>query len=453
MEIRRTGNFGMIDTGEGKLFSFSIGGIGKGWTPSSVNFSRPDSWMTKKVRVAGVDIVPMGANNDLPGTVQRLLDNFYAGEGIMGKIQGLQWGEGPRFFEDAIDEQNNKFYRKWILDEKIKADLEAWDYREFLFRCLVDLTHMQGFFVKFIRNRGPRIGASGKVLKLQHLPYQKCRLEYPDENHDDPQNVYVGDWPFPDPDKMTKYPIFDPTDPFRYPVAVKYYNVYSFCKDFMSTPRFLGAFPWIEIAGTIAPLLAAYNANASALSLHIESPQEYWDQAEARIKEVCKKRGTAYNSKMLEDYKDEAMEKYAAGVTGKENVGKYMHTTKYWSSEANDFTGWTITPIDKKIKEYIDSQIGIANKADAAATSGFGLDPVLSNLILENKLSSGSEKLYSLKVYNASETAIPDMMLCKPLQEYIRANYPGSKTNVGLYRPVVEAEASVSPANRVNQNA
>jgi len=74
-------------------------------------------------------------------------------------------------------------------------------------------------------------------------------------------------------------------------------------------------------------------------------------------------------------------------------------------------------------------------------------------LILDNKLSSGSEKLYSLKVYNASETAIPDMMLCKPLQEYIRANYPGSKTNVGLYRPVVEAEASVSPANRVNQNA
>ena len=29
------------------------------------------------------------------------------------------------------------------------------------------------------------------------------------------------------------------------------------------------------------------------------------------------------------------------------------------------------------------------------------------------------QKLYSLKVYNASETAIPDMILCKPLQQYI----------------------------------
>lgn len=450
MDIRRTGNFGIIDTGEGNLISFAMG---KGWTPSSVNFSRPDSWRTKKIRVNGVDIVPMGANNDMPGDVQRLLDNFYGGEGIMGKIQGLQWGEGPRFFEDAIDEENNKFYRKWIIDDKIQPDLERWDYREMMLRCMVDLIHMQGFFVKFVRNRGPRIGASGKTLRLEHIPYQKCRLEYPDQQHDDPQNVFVGDWPFPDPDTMMKYPVFNPLDPFKYPVAVRYYNIYSFCKDFMSTPRFLGAFPWLEIAGTIAPLLAAYNANASALSLHIESPQGYWDKAEERIKEICRKKGVAYSAKMLEEYKDEAMEKFASGVTGRQNVGKYMHTTKFWNAESNNFEGWTVKPIDKKIRDYIESQIKISNKADAAATSGFGLDPVLSNLIMENKLSSGSEKLYSIKVYNASETAIPDMILCKPIMQYIKVNFPGSKTQIGLYRSIVSAEENVSPANRVKENA
>ena len=130
-----------------------------------------------------------------------------------------------------------------------------------------------------------------------------------------------------------------------------------------------------------------------------------------------------------------------------------MHTTKFWNAEANNFEGWTITPIDKKIKDYIESQIKIANKADAAATSGFGLDPVLSNLIMENKLSSGSEKLYSIKVYNASETAIPDMILCKPMMYYIRANFPGSKTQIGLYRSIVNAEENVSPSNRVKDNA
>ena len=36
MEIRRSGNFGIIDTGSDKgLISFSIGGRGKGWAPRS----------------------------------------------------------------------------------------------------------------------------------------------------------------------------------------------------------------------------------------------------------------------------------------------------------------------------------------------------------------------------------------------------------------------------------
>ena len=97
-------------------------------------------------------------------------------------------------------------------------------------------------------------------------------------------------------------------------------------------------------------------------------------------------------------------------------------------------------------------KLRISNKADAAATSGFGLDPVLSNLIIENKLSSGSEKLYSLKVYNASKRLF-DMILCKPLQQYINANFPGTTTKVGLYRTIVEAEQNVSPSNRMKENA
>ena len=100
----------------------------------------------------------------------------------------------------------------------------------------------------------------------------------------------------------------------------------------------------------------------------------------------------------------------------------------------------------------MDAQISISNKADAAATSGFGLDPVLSNLIIENKLSSGSEKLYSLKVYNASETAIPDMILCRPLQEYLTANYPERRVKVGLYRTIVDAEQNINPSNRMKSN-
>lgn len=446
MIIRRSGNFGLIDTGH-TIYSFSI--LGKGWEPSSYMLS-PTRWdRRQRISIHGKYIIPMGPTNDLPGDVARLLDNFYAGEGIMGKIAGLQWGDGPRLYEDAVDEVQNRFYRRWVIDEALNAELESWDYRRFLHRCLVDLTHMQGFFVKFIRNRAPRIDQPGRIVRLEHIPFDKCRLVYPPDNEDDPQEVMVGDFPLPDSNRLWVYPIFDPAHPFRHKVSVGYFNIYSFCKDFISAPRFLGAFKWLELAGTLAPLLLAYNENASAISLHIESPQKYWDDAEARIKEICARTGEPYSPKMLEEFKDAAMEKFAGNVAGKENVGKYMHTTKYWNEEANAFEGWKVEPVDKKIRDYIDAQIQIANKADAAATSGFGLDPVLSNLIIENKLSSGSEKLYSLKVYNASETAIPDMILCTPLQYYIRANHPDSHVKVGLYRSVVETESNVSPDNRV----
>lgn len=150
MEIRRSGNFGIIDTGTDKgLISFSIGGRGKGWEPSSIQLNRRGAFFSRKISVNGTFIVPMGDNNDMPGEVMRLLDKFYAGEGIMGKIAGLQWGEGPRLYEDAIDEENNRFYRRWKLDPEITADLDSWDYTTVLHRSLVDLTHMQGFFINF----------------------------------------------------------------------------------------------------------------------------------------------------------------------------------------------------------------------------------------------------------------------------------------------------------------
>ena len=61
--------------------------------PSSImlNHNR-NTCFTRKMSVAGYDIVPMGDNNDIGRRMAGLLDRFYAGEGILGKIAGLQWG-------------------------------------------------------------------------------------------------------------------------------------------------------------------------------------------------------------------------------------------------------------------------------------------------------------------------------------------------------------------------
>lgn len=449
--IRRIGNFGFVDNGAGEIYSFSMNAKGSGWSPSTYMMRGSTlSFGYRYINVNGTPIIPYGPGNDMPGKVRGLLENFYAGEGIMGKKAGLQWGEGPRLYRDAVDGQNI-FYRAWTVDDEITADLKATDYLTQMHRCLIDLVHLEGFWVKFIRSRGARIG-SGRIAAVEHVPAGKVRFVYPGENKL-PVQAMVADWPAASPDTSHIYPLFDPRDPLKYPVSLAYYNIYSYNHDHYSVPRFIGAFDWLELAGTLAPLLAAYNENAAAISKHIKSPQSYWDRAEERIKDVCRAKNIPYKAEMLEDFKDEAMEKFATSMSGKANAGKFLHTSDYWNPEANAFEGWEIVTIDNKVKDYIDAQVAICKKSEAAATSGFGLDPSLSNLILDTKLGSGSEKLYALKVYNATETAVPDMILCKPFQQFIDINHPGTDIKIGLYRTVVSAEQNVNPENRVKDNA
>lgn len=451
MIVRRCGNFGFIDTGAGQLFSFQCGErLGTGFDRTSYMISGPGRY--NYMSVLGERIIPFGADNDLPGYVRRVMERFYAGEGIMGKKIGLQWGEGPRLYRDA-DDGAGVSVRQWVRDPAVEAELRRSDYLTQMHRCLVDLVHLEGFWVKFTRNRAPRVGGAGRLLGIEHLPASRCRFIFPGSSMVRPSRVMVAEFPVPSADESRIYPVFDPADPFRHPEAVAYYSLYSFGHEDYSVPRFVGAFDWLELAGSLAGILATYNENASAISLHIKSPQSYWDNARDSIKRDCEQRGVPYSEQMLEDFKEAAMEKFAEHVSGRENAGKFTHTSVAWNTEAQAFEGWEVIPVDKKIKDYIEAQVAIARKSEAAATSGFGLDPALSNLILDTKLGSGSEKLYSLKVYNASETALPDMVLCKPWQQMIEANHPGTDLRLGLCRRVVDAEANVNPENRVKANA
>lgn len=449
--IRRSGNFGFVNTGGGELITFNLNARTTGWEPSSRMILGGFGTFQKYRSVHGVRVIPYGPDDDMPGYVDRVLSKFYAGEGIMGKKAGLQWGEGPRLYVPAVD-ADNKPFRQWVINDNITAQLEATDYINQMHRCLIDLVHLEGFWVKITRTRGSRVGGPGALAKIEHVPARTVRFVYAGEGIK-PTEAVVGDFPNPDANNYKRYPLFDTAQPFKHPVSLAYYQIYSYNKDFYSVPRFIGAADWLELAGTLAGILAAYNENASAISMHIESPQSYWDRLEARIREICEKTKVPYESRMLEEAKDMAMEQFAANLSGRKNAGKFMHTSQFWNEIANDFEGWKITPIDKKIKDYIEAQVAICRKAESAATSGFGLDPALTNLILDTKLGSGSEKLYSLKVYNATETAVPDMVLCEPFNIFIKANNPNENVRIGLYRAIVDAEKNVNPENRMKANA
>lgn len=448
--IKRAGNFGIVDTPHG-VMSFSVGQMHSTFDNASYHFGSPDSWNNQHTRVGNFDIIPMGIANDLPLEIQRVLDESYIGEGILGKIQGLQWGEGPRLYVEE-EAEDGSLFRRWKNDKEIYDWLDSFDGINQILRCHTDLVHGLGYYIKLKRNRGFRIGAAGTIASVEHVPVNNARLEWPGLDSDTPRRIVVGAFPAPDTTRMYAYPIWDRINPFISEVTMRYQNVYSFCKAAYSTPRFFGALNWMKLSNSIAPLLIAYNKNASAISYHIESPQEYWDDVKTMLQEKCAAKGEIYTDKMLEDYKDAAFDKFSSSLSGTENVGKFLHTQQFFNESAHEFQGWKVTPIDKKIKEYVDAQIAISNKGDSAATSGFGISPSLSNIIIDGKLSSGSEMLYALKGYFATETAIPEMVLFQPWNDILKVNFPGKNLKFGFYRTIISTESQVSPADRMKNN-
>lgn len=450
-QIRRAGNFGVANTNHG-LISFSVGAAFTGFDGSAgYNFGQVDTWNDQRQRVGNYEIIPLGVTNDLPLEIQRILDESYIGEGILGKIQGLQWGEGPRLYTE-VEAPDGTLTRKWSTDTEVMDWLESFNGIEHLLRCHTDLVHGLGYFMKVFRARGMRIGQRASIASVEHVPVNRARLEWPGEDRDYSDRIIVGAFPTPRYDKMYAYPVWRKQNPFAAPVSMVYQNIYSFCKAAYSTPRFYGALAWMRLSNSIAPLLIAYNANASAISYHIESPQEYWDDVKGMLEEKCRLKQEQYTDKMLEDFKDQAFADFTAALSGAQNVGKFLHTQEYFNLAANKFQGWKVTPIDKKIKDYVDAQIAISNKGDSAATSGFGISPTLSNVIVDGKMNSGSEMLYALKGYFATETAVPEMVLFQPWNEMIRINFPGKNLKLGFFRNIVMKEDQVTPANRVVNN-
>lgn len=154
---------------------------------------------------------------------------------------------------------------------------------------------------------------------------------------------------------------------------------------------------------------------------------------------------------MLENHKDDVMRKLAEVLSGKKNVGKFFHTVTLHDDDGKP-QEWKITPIDQKMKDFIDSQIKVSEKADSATTSGIGLHPALSNIMVDGKLSSGSEMLYALKLYLASDTTIPEEIILQAINQAIQINFKGTDLKLGFYHKIVLREEDVAPKDRTKNN-
>ena len=445
-ETRKIGDFHFVPTEVGTYAVRMEGGLND-------TFDRflcfdPRSWDMDPVTVAGVRVVPWGADNNLPKNIRRILEKNNLAPGILDRKLGLIYGQGPMLY--TLDVQENERVQNWIQDEEIQDWLDSWDYRGFIRHMLMEYNHLKGCFVKYHSGKAVRLGKPW-IHSLECVPSADCRLVWPkndSRNVDDIEDIMVGDFDAYTNPSYKLYPVFDKWHPARHEVAMKYTSMRSFGRNFYSISSFYGSVPWMADANALPEIIAYLNNNMIAAAYIVHVPQGYWQEKRNVIVDKHPDFTEAQITCMLDDVKETLAKQIAEVMAGKNNAGKFFMCVDFIDLDGHE-QSWKIEPIEMNIDKYIDALAKISRIADSSTTSGLGLNPALANIIIDGKGDSGSQMLYALKLFYGADTQIPEDIALEAINDAIRINFPQKKgVFIGLYRKVINKEDNVTAGER-----
>ncbi len=400
-------------------------------------------------------IYPYGSTNDLPQIIKEVVDNSYNVPGFLKRKTELLWGAGPKLYKEEV--KDGKDVRTRVEDKTIQAWLDSWGAEEYLLKCVVDYQHIQGVFTRFELNKGSRVGQPF-IKRLHHASPDKARLaRIRTLEHTEPTHIVIGSWNYNHINAISEkraYPIFDFTKPFAHENAVMYSNMYSFCTDYYTVPDLYGSLEWINRSTAVPLIFKAFAKNSINLKYHIVSPAAFWDRKRTELKEACLQNNETYTESMLKDFERNYLNQIGEVLSGQENAGKYFHTSNRMYVQGHELIseGWEIKVLDQKVKDFVQSQILISDKADKAISAAVNVHPVLANMTDSGKANSGSEQIYALLNYLNTGVDIQEMIICKAINYALKANFKDSGLKIGFFHNVPELQQNTPPEERTRNN-
>jgi len=436
--------------GDMNFVKTSVGTFGVYLADSMTSYlATGDQYELFPTTVAGQRVASWGDDNNLPANIRNLLERNHLAPGILDREIGLTWGQGPHLY--SVEVADNEIQRKWVIDDEIQAWLDSWDYKQFIRDCMTEYKYLRGEFVKYYPAKRVRIGEPW-INKLECIHSTRCRLLWPDSGEMKDVNqiiygnfeTYLGGFSI--------YPKFDKYVDLKGQISIGYHNFRSFAREFYSLPSFFGAIPWIKRSNDIPEIIAYLTDNMIAAAYHVHEPQGYWEKKREKIMQEYTEATAEELDAKLDDLRDEVITQIANVLAGKHNVGKFFTSVDFYDEDGN-LCQWKIEPVQMNIKDYIEAQTKISTIAESATTSGIGLHPSLSNIIIGGQLNSGSQLLYALKLYLSSDTSIPEEVILDPINIALKINFPTKNLRMGFYHQVVMTESNVNPADRVAAKA
>jgi len=446
-KVKKIGGLSFANTKAGTYALAFNGSTDDVYLSSFLNLS--GAWETDPVSFGGVKIIPFGADNNLPANIRGLLEKNNLGPGILARKTGLHYAQGPFLYKLAFE--NNEINKVWTEDAEVQAWLDTWDYKEYVRNAIQEFNYLQGFFAKYFIARGRRIGSKPWISKLSCEHSNDCRLEWPQNDGrtlDDVKSIIVGDFENMRRSTMDRYPIFDKANPSASAVSMKYHSFRSFSRYFYALSSFFGSIPWVKRANDIPEIIQYLTENMIAAAYHVHQPAQYWQEKRDLIQAMHPDWDEVKTHAEIDRLRDLLTETIASVLAGKKAVGKFFESIDF-IDDAGHKCEWKIEPIEMNIDKYIDAQAKISKIADSSTTSGFGLNPALSNIIIDGKGDSGSQMLYALKIFYAADSQICEDIVFEPLNTALKINFPGKSLSMGIYTKATNKEDNVSASSRV----
>ena len=189
--------------------------------------------------------------------------------------------------------------------------------------------------------------------------------------------------------------------------------------------------------------------NGINLAYHIQAPKEYWDEKRNSLRMENPEWSDAEIEDKISDLTSSLLDSVTEVLSGKENAGKFFYTVDVPSESGSERAQWKIAAVDQKIKDFVESQLKISEASTSAITSGMGLHPSLSNVMVNGKLASGSELLYAFKLFLLSDTEIASSAILEPINQAISFNFPGKGLKLAFYHKQLEAEDALTSSARI----
>lgn len=446
----RKGRFAMVDTSVGRYAVAMSGHYGEQSLSTFFDLGGR-SWDKDPQSVGGVMVVPWGPDDQMPRMVRDLLEKNNIGPGILARKLGLIYGQGVQMYRHRV--VDNEVQQEWTIDHDVQAWLDTWDYQRYVREALQEYLHMGGHFTKYQCAKSVRIGKPW-VHSLSCVPSTDCRMVWPDPNLtpslQDITQFLVGDmerWR-----QLQIFPRFDKWTPAAHEVAIQYHALRSFGRNAYAISSFHGSIPWMQDANDIPEIVRALNDNVIAAAYIVHEPQAYWEEKRMALEQDHPEWLEPQVEKELARLRDQITRQIADVMAGKENAGKFFTCVDFVDDQGN-LQQWKIEPIELNLDKYIEAQKAISKMADSATTSAMGLNPSLSNIIIDGKSDSGSQMLYALKIFYGADTVIPEQIVLEAMNDALRINFPQKRDlYFGFYHKTIQKEDNISAGDRaINQ--